>query len=188
MNCYAAGNVVTKKTTTDVGIFSGRSAGITIDSHIYYNTEALLKQGDTTVSPAEAIGVAASGATEMDVVGKTAAQLASAEFAALLNENRSENAMAAVWTAVAEALAAQNDLGFIQQNYYTGNALLAWTVQDTVVGFGTRTSGGDNGDNGSGGNNGTPATGDIGVMAWVVALPVAAVAAAFVLTKKKHEA
>ena len=188
VNCYAAGNVVSKKTTTDVGIFSGRSAGITIDSHIYYNTEAHLKQGDTTVSPAEAIGVVASGATEMEAVGKTAIQLAGAEFAALLNENRSESTMATVWAAVTEALAAQNDRGFTQQNYYTGNALLAWTVQDNVVGFGTRTTGGDNGDNGSGGNNGTPATGDTGVLAWVIALPAAALAAAFVLKRKERKA
>ena len=33
----------------------------------------------------------------------------------------------------------------------------------------------------------TPATGDTGVMLWVVALPVAAVAAAFVLKRKKRE-
>ena len=188
VNCYAAGNVVSKKTTTDVGIFSGRSAGITIDSHIYYNTEALLKQGDTTVSPAEAIGVVASGATEMEAVGKTAVQLAGAEFAALLNENRSESTMATVWEAVTEALAAQNGRGFTQQNYYTGNALLVWTVQDNVVGFGTRTTGGDNGDNGSGGNNGTPATGDTGVLVWVIALPVTILAAAFVLKRKEREA
>ena len=37
------------------------------------------------------------------------------------------------------------------------------------------------------GGNGTPATGDTGVTLWVVALPVAAVAAAFVLGKKKRE-
>ena len=35
---------------------------------------------------------------------------------------------------------------------------------------------------------GTPATGDTGVLVWVIALPVAALAAAFVLGKKKREA
>ena len=34
---------------------------------------------------------------------------------------------------------------------------------------------------------GTPATGDNGVTLWIVALPVAAIGAAFVLTKKKRE-
>ena len=49
------------------------------------------------------------------------------------------------------------------------------------------TSGGDNSGNGT--NNGsTPATGDTGVLVWVIALPVAAVAAAFVLKRKKREA
>ncbi len=44
---------------------------------------------------------------------------------------------------------------------------------------------------GDGGNNGgtnTPATSDSGVMAWLVALPVTALGAALVLTKKKREA
>ena len=39
----------------------------------------------------------------------------------------------------------------------------------------------------TGGSN-TPATGDTGVLVWVIALPVAAVAAAFVLERKKREA
>ena len=38
----------------------------------------------------------------------------------------------------------------------------------------------------TGGNN-TPATGDTGVLVWIIALPVAAVAAAFVLKRKKRE-
>ena len=40
---------------------------------------------------------------------------------------------------------------------------------------------------GSNGSGGTPATGDNGVTMWVVALPVAALGAALVLTKKKRE-
>ena len=39
----------------------------------------------------------------------------------------------------------------------------------------------------TGGSN-TPATGDTGVLVWIIALPVAAVAAAFVLKRKKREA
>ena len=38
----------------------------------------------------------------------------------------------------------------------------------------------------TGGSN-TPATGDTGVTMWVVALPVAALGAAFVLKRKKRE-
>ena len=37
------------------------------------------------------------------------------------------------------------------------------------------------------GSNGTPATGDTGVMVWVIALPTAALAAAFVLKRKERE-
>ena len=43
------------------------------------------------------------------------------------------------------------------------------------------------GDNGNGGTA-TPATGDTGVLVWVVALPTAALAAAFVLKRKEREA
>ena len=49
------------------------------------------------------------------------------------------------------------------------------------------TSGGDNSGNGTN-NGGTPATGDTGVLVWVIALPVAALAAAFVLKRKEREA
>ena len=49
------------------------------------------------------------------------------------------------------------------------------------------TSGGDNSGDGTN-NGGTPATGDTGVLVWVIALPVAALAAAFVLKRKEREA
>ena len=48
------------------------------------------------------------------------------------------------------------------------------------------TSGGDNSGNGTN-NGGTPATGDTGVLVWVIALPVTILAAAFVLNRKKRE-
>ena len=49
------------------------------------------------------------------------------------------------------------------------------------------TSGGDNSGNGAN-NGGTPATGDTGVLVWVIALPVTALAAALVLKRKEREA
>ena len=48
------------------------------------------------------------------------------------------------------------------------------------------TSGGDNSGDGTN-NGGTPATGDTGVLVWIIALPTAALAAAFVLKRKKRE-
>ncbi|WP_337590686.1 DUF4430 domain-containing protein [Vescimonas sp.] len=48
-------------------------------------------------------------------------------------------------------------------------------------------TGGDNSGNGTN-NGGTPATGDTGVLVWVVALPVTALGAAFVLKRKEREA
>lgn len=49
------------------------------------------------------------------------------------------------------------------------------------------TSGGDNSGNGTN-NGGTPATGDTGVLVWVIALPVTILAAAFILKRKEREA
>lgn len=49
------------------------------------------------------------------------------------------------------------------------------------------TSVGDNSGNGTN-NGGTPATGDTGVLVWVIALPVTILAAAFVLKRKEREA
>lgn len=47
-------------------------------------------------------------------------------------------------------------------------------------------TGGDNSGNGTN-NGGTPATGDTGVLVWVIALPVTILAAAFVLKRKERE-
>ncbi len=127
INCYAAGDVISLKTTTDVGILNGRSGGITIDRNCYYNSEALLKQGDTVISPAIAIGVNANNqAVVSNVVGKTAAELKSADFAKLLNANLTENEMAASKKVVDESLELQAERGFGHVFYYTGNELLGW--------------------------------------------------------------
>ena len=129
INCYAAGDVVSYKTTTDVGILNGRSGGITVDRNCYYNAEALLKQGDTVVSPAVGIGVNANNqAVVSNVVGKTAAELKSAEFAKLLTANLADDEMAASMKVIDDALAAQADRGFAQVNYYTGNTLFNWNA------------------------------------------------------------
>ena len=144
VNCYAAGDVVSRKTTTDVGIFSGRSSGINIDYHCYYNTEAALQQGDTVISPAAAVGVVTTNATEVDVTGKTAEELKGSDFAALLNSNRSESAMAAAMAEINALLAAPGS-SLSQANYYAGTALLAWTAKGGAVTFGTDTQPGGNG-------------------------------------------
>ena len=71
--------------------------------------------------------------------------------------------------------------------YLNGQTRL-YDMSDVTIqtGSGTVTPGGDNSGNGAN-NGGTPATGDAGVLVWVVALPVAALGAAFVLKRKKRE-
>ena len=87
LNCYSAGDVVSRQVTGDVGILNGRSAGISVQYNSYFNTDALLKQGDTVIAPAKAVGPITTNATEINVVSKTAAELKSEAFAAQLNSN-----------------------------------------------------------------------------------------------------
>ena len=140
INCYATGDVVSLKTTTDVGILNGRSGGITIDYNCYYNNEAVLKQGDTVVSPVKGIGVITTNATAVNVEGKTKAEMSGSEFAALLNSNITDNSIKEIFAAVDETLAAQAGRDFVQQNYYEGNKLSGWTVKNGAVTFGENQS------------------------------------------------
>lgn len=135
INCYAYGNVVSYKTTTDVGALNGRAAGINVEYNCYFNSEAIVKQGNTTVSPAVANGVTVSSASEINVVGKTASELASEEFAKLLNDNITAESMEAALKAVNDALE-NTTSGLVQINYYRGEKLLSWAAQNGVVGFG----------------------------------------------------
>ena len=140
INCYATGDVVSLKTTTDVGILNGRSGGITIDYNCYYNSEAVLKQGDTVESPVKGIGVVTTNATAINVEGKTKAELSGSEFAVLLNSNITDSNMKEIFAAVDDVLAAQAGRDFVQQNYYEGNKLSGWTVKNGAVTFGENQS------------------------------------------------
>ena len=140
INCYATGDVVSLKTTADVGILSGRSGGITIDYNCYYNSEAVLKQGGTVVSPVKGIGVITTNATAINVEGKTKAELSGSEFAVLLNRNITDSNMKEIFAAVDDVLAAQAGRDFVQQNYYEGNKLSGWTVKNGAVTFGENQS------------------------------------------------
>ncbi len=136
LNCYSAGDVVSRQVTGDVGILNGRSAGISVQYNSYFNTDALLKQGDTVITPAKAVGTITTNATEINVVGKTAAELKSEAFAAQLNRNITAASLNAAIEKILEALTNQSGNGFTQQNYYEGNQLLSWTVRNNTVVFG----------------------------------------------------
>ena len=136
LNCYSAGDVVSRQVTGDVGILNGRSAGISVQYNSYFNTDAVLKQGDTVITPAKAVGTITTNATEINVVGKTAAELKSEAFAAQLNRNITASSLNAAIEKILEALTNQSGNGFTQQNYYEGNQLLSWTVRNNTVVFG----------------------------------------------------
>ena len=137
LNCYSAGDVVSRQVTGDVGILNGRSAGISVQYNSYFNTDALLKQGDTVIAPAKAVGTITTNATEINVVSKTAAELKSEAFAAQLNSNITASSLNAAIDEILKALSGQDGRGFTQQNYYEGNKILSWTVKNNTVVFGT---------------------------------------------------
>ena len=128
LNCYSAGDVVSRQVTGDVGILNGRSAGISVQYNSYFNTNALLKQGDTVIAPAKAVGTITTNAVETNVIGKTAAQL---------NSNITASSLNAAIDEILKSLAGQDGRGYTQQNYYEGNKLLSWTEEDNTVVFGS---------------------------------------------------
>ena len=124
-NCYAAASeVVSAKTTTDVGAFSGRNAGVNVDYYCYSNKEALVKQGDT-VETDKAVGAATTNTVIANCEGKTAAELKSAEFAKLMTENASADNTKAANAFINDKLT-NSGSGLTQANYYTGSALSGW--------------------------------------------------------------
>ncbi len=160
LNCYSAGDVVSRQVTGDVGILNGRSAGISVQYNSYFNTDALLKQGDTVIAPAKAVGPITTNATEINVVSKTAAELKSEAFAAQLNSNITASSLNAAIDEILKALSGQDGRGFTQQNYYEGNKILSWTVKNNTVVFGTAST--DNTTDGStGGSTGGTAGKDV---------------------------
>ena len=136
-NCYVAGNVISLIPTKFAGAITGNSGGIAVDRNCYFNSEITLKQGDTVVSPVVALGQNANNnAVVSNVVGKTAAELKSAEFAKLLTSNLSKAEMEASQKVIEAALADQAGRGFTQVNYYTGNELFGWTADgSSYAGF-----------------------------------------------------
>ena len=165
LNCYSAGDVISKQVAGDVGILNGRSAGISVQYNSYFNTDALLKQGDTVIDPAKAVGTITQNATEINVVGKTAAELKNKSFAAQLNSNITAANLNAAIEEILDALSGQDGRGFTQQNYYEGNKLLSWTVKDNTVVFGSESTGGSAGGSTGGSTSGSAsgsATGSTG--------------------------
>ena len=101
-----------------------------------------------------------TNATQVDVTGKTAAELKSADFAALLNGNITKTALSEAMTAVNEALTNAGS-GLSQANYYENNALNAWAVKSGIVTFSTASvpsGGGNGGSSGGGGGGGSTGT------------------------------
>ncbi len=128
-NCYAAGSeVISYKTTSDVGAFSGRNAGINVDYYCCFNSEALVKQGDIVSEKDNmAVGVVTTNAVIENCEGKTVSELKSADFAKLLTVNATDENVAKANEFVNEKLAVSGS-NLVQLNYYNGTALFGWTA------------------------------------------------------------
>lgn len=155
INCYAAGNVVSVNPTSDIGGVNGRSGGIAADYNTYFNSEAKQQNGNTVNTENVGIGVNANDAAlAVNVTGKTAAELASADFAAELNKNASEEGLNAALDKVNEFLNGGLTNGLIHLNYYNGTPLLSWVVKDGIVVLNSPEASGGSGGSGSGGSSG----------------------------------
>jgi uncharacterized protein with FMN-binding domain len=100
-NCYAMGSMKTMPSSTDVGGYAGRHTGIATTYCAYYNTDAAHYSGNTLLEPTPGTGVyvPASGTglvSAEKVEGRSAEDMKSAEFAALLNGNLSDEKVAGV--------------------------------------------------------------------------------------------
>ena len=86
INCYTFGNVESLITTVDVGGINGRNAGIALDYECWFNADASQKAAGTEKSEKTVSGTLVGEETRSGA--KTAAEMASADFAAYLNENK----------------------------------------------------------------------------------------------------
>ncbi|SDB07172.1 FMN-binding protein [Eubacterium oxidoreducens] len=135
-NCYAAGNVTSLKTTTDVGALNGRLAGIGVENNCYYNSEAVLTNADSRVETV-ANGVQVFDLVSVEnAVAKTKAELGSQTFVKLLNKNitATKTQMESIEAAIENINTAKTQS---QINYYTGDGseLSSWSIVDGMAGF-----------------------------------------------------
>ncbi|MBQ6623472.1 MAG: hypothetical protein IJH57_02520, partial [Mogibacterium sp.] len=124
-NCYASGDVSSLKTTSDAGIVEGRLAGIAVDSKVYYKGNAKLKIAGTLQDTA-AIGV--SVPDNPDVVVKSASQMASKDFAGLLNQNA--DAASSDVESLQNIIDSQTDLTHVVQFSGKKEDLATWIIAE----------------------------------------------------------
>lgn len=137
INCYTYGNVESLITTVDVGGINGRSAGIAADYGCYFNSSAVYKAAGKEIADKKASGTLVGG--EIKSASKTAEEMASKEFAATLNANRSDmtNVLREV-SAYLEDMTENNKEGLSHQLFYTndGSDLNSWSENSKAPVFG----------------------------------------------------
>ena len=137
INCYAKGDIISLKTTSDVGGINGRSGGIAADMNCYYNTDAVQKNGNTVNETNIAVGVNANDSAFVSAEGVSAKEMTEQKFADTLNENAKHvTEQLSEEGEVGKFLTALPDRGFTQVCYYDGEELSQWIVSEGgVVGF-----------------------------------------------------
>ena len=133
-NCYASGDVVAEKTTGDVGGINGRLAGIAVDSRCYYNSDARQEVAGIPVENKSATGVVVPKNPEANQTeGKSADEMKSEAFVALLNENLT--GIASTMTALQETINNGTDLEHTVLYTGDGSDLKEWKLVDGIAGF-----------------------------------------------------
>ena len=136
-NCYFAGNVTAEKTTRFAGLLNGNFAGIAVERGSYFNSDAVLTVAGAAQDP-KAHGVIAFEESKdpeaFAAEGRTAEQIASQEFADLLNENvanTSEN-----MAKIKELSGTVTDLSSMVYYEGDGSDLLPWKSEGGHAVFG----------------------------------------------------
>ncbi|SFK43579.1 hypothetical protein SAMN05216390_10194 [Lachnospiraceae bacterium KH1T2] len=135
VNSYASGNVSSSKTTFDLGIISGRAAGISEERGNYYNSDAeILNQG--TEIEARPIGTDVTKSAVSNNFARSAEFMAGSEFADELNANRL--GISRILNEVKEELGTDEDGNSAGHSVYyngDGSELREWEALNGIVGF-----------------------------------------------------
>ena len=138
INCYTYGNVESLITTVDVGGINGRSAGIAADCDCYFNSSAVYRIAGKEIAEKSASGTLVGG--EIRTSSKTAEEMASKDFADVLNANKADmTKILEEVSAYLEDMTQNNKEGLSHLLFYTndGTDLNAWVKGDTAPVFGT---------------------------------------------------
>lgn len=139
INCYAAGeNIISTSVTTDIGGIAGRNTGIGVLFDSYSNSNARQQSGNSILSPTKTLGTIVTGSLVQGTAEKSNVELASEDFAKLMNQNLEK-----LETTLLTAAEYLKELELSHELYYDGTKLNSWVYdkENKVVTFAQSTPG-----------------------------------------------